>query len=323
MGILARVRTPRHVGLQPQEARRAFPDKPLRLGLVGCGRVAALGYVPAARRLPAVRLVAVADTELSRCREGAPGVASFASAAGLIESGMAEALVLATPAAAHLPDARLAAAAGLPALVEKPPALDAVEAAALVALDPAPWVGFNRRFEPSLERVRAAVRGRERLKLWLELSYRRDSWKPFVVADDAITDLGPHLIDLARWLTGSEVEGVRAELAPRRAILELDLGGGSLARVVCLTDRPYRERVEIRNCRGSTIASHVNGGLARGLLARLRAPSGHTLVQSLALQLEAFARAARGGPAPLLATARDGLAVMEAIDAARAFGARR
>ena len=49
-----------------------------------------------------------------------------------------------------------------PTLVEKPPAVDAADAAGLAAISPAPWVGFNRRFDPGAAAVRAAVAGRRR-----------------------------------------------------------------------------------------------------------------------------------------------------------------
>ena len=39
---------------------------PLRLGLIGCGRLAELGYAPAIARLGEVELVAVADPDRER-----------------------------------------------------------------------------------------------------------------------------------------------------------------------------------------------------------------------------------------------------------------
>jgi len=124
------------------------PD--VRLGLIGCGLVAERGYIPALRRAHGVQLVAVADPVAARCAEVAPGVAAFASAGDMLEAGVADALVLATPAHAHVDDAVTAATAGVPVLVEKPPAPTASDAERLVALDPQPFVGLNRRFEPPL-----------------------------------------------------------------------------------------------------------------------------------------------------------------------------
>jgi predicted dehydrogenase len=104
----------------------------LRLGLIGCGRLAERGYVPAVYRARGLRLAAVADRVAARCAAAAPGIPSFSDAAELIDAGIADVLVLATPAAAHLADARLAAEAGLPTLVEKPPTPTARETAELL-----------------------------------------------------------------------------------------------------------------------------------------------------------------------------------------------
>jgi predicted dehydrogenase len=285
---------------------------------VGCGRLAERGYVPAARAAHGVELAAVADIDPARCERAAPGVPAYEGARALIADARVEAVVLATPAFAHLADARLAAAAGLPALVEKPPATDAREAAALARLDPRPWIGFNRRFERSLGRMHAALPAGGPFDLTLQMSYRRRSWSSHVTSDDALLDLGPHLVDLARWLTGARVERVRAEkIEPVRAVFELDLRDGR-ARASCAIDRPYRERVEARGPDGRLLARDSRGGLVRGVLAHLPGRGGdHPLVASLTAQLEAFARAIRGEPAGSLATAEEGAAAMAAIEGAR------
>ena len=290
----------------------------LRVGLVGCGRIAERGYVPAFRRAAGVELVAVADVDLSRCAGAAPGVPAFDSAASLIAAAKPEALIVATPPWAHLEVARNAAQAAIPALVEKPPAASAAEARALAALDPAPWIGFNRRFEPALQRLQGRVPPSGRLELTLEFAYEPASWDPLGGSVDVLLDVGPHLVDLARWLTGSEIACVRpVAIGERAATLELELERGR-ARIVCAGDRPYRERVEVRDSRGRVAGRHVVGGRGHGLIAKFRAGGEHPLVLSLGRQLEAFAAAARGEPAGPLATALDGLAAMEAIDEARA-----
>src|SRR5687768_16265975 len=101
------------------------------------------GYLPAIERASGVRLAAVADRVPSRCAELAPGVPAYPSASELLAAAEVDGLVVATPAAAHLEDARAAAAAGIPTLVEKPPAANAGEAAALAEVRPLPRVGFN------------------------------------------------------------------------------------------------------------------------------------------------------------------------------------
>ncbi|MEX2619252.1 MAG: Gfo/Idh/MocA family oxidoreductase [Egibacteraceae bacterium] len=301
----------------------------LTIGLIGCGRLAELGYLPALAAVRGVRLGAVADPDLVRRqrlallagRLGEP-VTTHPSAADLLERAHVDALVLATPADAHLPDAELAAGAGLPVLVEKPPAGDAAGAARLAGLDPPPWIAFNRRFEPGNAQLRAAVPSDGPVHVQLEIRYRRRGWAPHTVADDALLDLGPHLVDLARWLLATEIRAVAgAAVTPTRAGAELRTTGATV-RIDCATDRAHLERVELRDPSGRVIARRRTGGLPAGVLARLPGGRGpHPLTASLTRQLTAFADAVHGGPALGLGTAADGLAVMQVIDAVRACAA--
>jgi predicted dehydrogenase len=65
------------------------------------------------------------------------------------------------------------------------------------------------------------------------------------------------------------------------------------------------------------LARYVGEGGFSRLLRRLARPTLANLVALLVREVEEFARASRGGPAPHLATAADGLAVMAVIEAAR------
>ena len=305
-------------GATARRERKRGASGDLRLGLVGCGRLAEVAYVPAAHRARGVRLTAVADTDPTRAACAAPGVSAYRSATELIAAGDADIVVLATPAGEHLADARFAAAAGLPTLVEKPPAPDLRGAGELARLDPVPWLGFNRRFDPELARLRASLPAQGRLELSLELRTRTSAWRPYVVSDHALLDLGPHLVDLVRWLAGADIERVRADVGSRRADLVLDLADGrGRATVRCANDRGYLERLEVRGAGGRTLARRQSGGVADRVRSRL-ASTENPLVALVTRQLEAFARAARGERETGLGTAVDGIAVMAVIDAAHA-----
>jgi predicted dehydrogenase len=272
--------------------------------------------MPAIAKVAGAELAAVADTDPARCAAVAPNSPAYASAADLVSAGGIDAVVVATPAAAHLSDARAVAAAGLPSIVEKPPAPDAAAARLLAELEPPLSIGFNRRFEPALQDARARLLDRGPFAIKLVFHYRRASWAPRVVADDALLDLGPHLIDIARWLSNSPVRRVCTALHTQdRCSLELELEGAS-ASLSCASDRMYRELVEVRAAGGSLVARRSRGGRVRGALARLQ-PTDEQLIESLAAQLEAFCARVRDGDQGDVATAGDGVAVMDAIDAAR------
>lgn len=282
---------------------------------MGCGRIAERGWIPAIARLERAELAAVADIDAARCAVVAPDTPAFSNAEDLVRAGGVDAVVIATPAAAHVSDGRAVAAAGVPSIVEKPPAPDAAAARLLAALEPMPRIGLNRRFEPSLLAIRERLPERETLSIKLVFHYRRASWEARVVADEALLDLGPHLIDLARWLSDSPLRRARTMVRTTdRCAVELELGRATVS-LSCATDRPYREVVEVRRASGQLLARRLKGGLARAALGLLR--PGDELGDSLTGQLEAFCTWVGGGDESHLASAADGVAIMDAIDAAR------
>jgi predicted dehydrogenase len=303
----------------------------LRLGLIGCGRLADTGYLPAIAACSEVVLAAVADPVAVRRARLAARAAAWtreadppAVAAGAREltslSGL-DAVIVASPVEAHVEHAGLAADAGMPCLVEKPPAFDAAGASGLASLDPAPRIGFNRRFDQGVE-LAGRVPAEGPLELDLELTYRRASWGAYGDLGDAWLDLGSHLADLALFLTGTEEATVSAAALGREgAAVQLRTPRGPV-RIRCATDRRHRERVTIRKPGRPPLARTDTGGITRATLTRL-ARREHPLVTSLRRQLEAFSGWARGGPPGSLATAEDGARAMRIIDEARRLAGDR
>ena len=119
---------------------------------------------------PISALVAVADPDRGPpCPGRRPppahrrrrAVASADDAASLLDVGPRRRCSSRHRPRPHTADAAVAAAAGVHALLEKPPAPSAGERRSpSLQLDPAPWVGFNRRFDPGARRVRRGRSGR-------------------------------------------------------------------------------------------------------------------------------------------------------------------
>jgi len=292
----------------------------MRIGIAGCGRITERGHIPAALATPEVTVAALADpdpTRLRHCRElcgrGAEEAAAFADARSMLETEALDLLVVATPAASHLGLAEAAAAAGVPALIEKPPAPDLECAQHIAGLAPEPLLAFNRRFLQG-EELRTAVPVQGWLELDLELRFRRDGWGSHEAHDEALLDAGIHLIDLACHLSGADPIAVRAAtISPERAAFELELSRGR-ARISCATDRGHREAVMIRERGGKVLANWVWGGIRSRLKAAAGGPE--PLLLSLQRQLAA-ARDRLGGTDTPIATAADGVRAMAIVEAAR------
>lgn len=192
---------------------------PLRVALLGCGRIAQLFHAPVLARLPDVEVRAISDTSPeARDQVGAhfPGAVRFASWQSALEVMELDAAVICLPPALHASTALAAFAAGLHVYVEKPIALDLAEADRMVAA----WrnsgrlgmVGLNFRHNPL---VRAARTRREAGELGrivairsLMTSARRalPGWKADPLAGGgALADLGSHHFDLVPFLAGEAI----------------------------------------------------------------------------------------------------------------------
>jgi UDP-N-acetylglucosamine 3-dehydrogenase len=293
----------------------------MNVGLVGCGRIAERGYIPALSAARAT-LVAVADVDAERRARVAPGVPGYASAAELLDAHSVDLVVVATPSEHHVGDAEAAAERGVRALVEKPPAPTAAAAARLTELDPAPWIGFNRRFEPALQAMRAHAGAQPDIALDIVLTIENQLWSAYAAKDGPLTDLGSHAVDLATWITRRPVERVRAGAENGDAVsFELDLSG-TRATVTVAHDRPWSERVTLSQS-GRELARFRAGGTAGRVLGRLGLAKTATLPQLLASQLSAAAESHAGRPAdPRPATAADGVRVMNVLETVNAAQAR-
>jgi predicted dehydrogenase len=286
------------------------------VGLVGCGRLFERGYLPALESTPGLRLVAVADRDEARARR-LVDCPVFGSAEDLLERVSVQLLVVATPAAAHAANARVAAEHGVLALVEKPPAADSEQAAALAALDPAPAVGFNRRFEPCYRSARAATEGIADLRVDLRFSTRPAAWDAYEASDGPLPDLGTHVVDLAGWITGRRITSVAVEEAtPLRWVFAAELENAKARLEVSHSSR-WRERLRIEDGHGRPVGRGDAGGVMRAAIARLLPWRPPPLVRSLAAQLQAAALRVAGTPDTDLATAVEGHRVMQVLDAVR------
>ncbi len=199
-----------------------------RIGLMGCGVVAAYGHLPVLRTMPDVEVV-LFDPNPARVEEMRKQfniTRGFSDENAFFDSGL-DAVSIASPAGFHLANIRAAAARKLPVLCEKPLAL--TEDDALAAVDVARragtplYTGFDYRFSPVSQHIHRLIRDgaigelavMRLLYLWnchgkyetladgsRVIQARREGR---MLEGGPMIDCGVHQIDLARWWSGQEV----------------------------------------------------------------------------------------------------------------------
>ena len=189
----------------------------LKMGLIGAGRIGRLHAENLTTRIPLAELVMVADALEESARQCAKSYAIPFTTQDyhvVLESPDVEAVVICSPTDTHARIIEEAAQAGKHIFCEKPialnlpsidQALDAV-ARAGVKLQ----IGFNRRFDPSYHRVRQAVEQGETGQLHQLHIISRDPAPPpieYIPGSGCLfLDMTIHDFDMARFLTGSEVD---------------------------------------------------------------------------------------------------------------------
>lgn len=198
----------------------------LNIGLIGVGRIGKVHGEHLSYRIPRARLVAVSDVNVEEAKAvGARlGVNKIeADHHVLLNDPDIDAVVICSPTDVHAIMIEEAAAAGKQIFCEKPiartlqeidKALDAVKKAGVKL-----QIGFNRRFDANFARVRQAIVSGELGEPHLLHIISRDPGPPPIsyvkVSGGMFLDMTIHDFDMARFLTGDDVEEVYAAGAVR------------------------------------------------------------------------------------------------------------
>ena len=183
-------------------------------------------------------MVAVSTASSERAaqvRADLPGAAVVPDLAALLAVPGLDLVVLASPSGVHAAQARAVVDAGLPCVVDKPLAVDAPSAAALVRYAAAAGVPLtvfqNRRYDPQHATLCAVVEeGLVGEPFRLELRWERwrpvprDRWRENAAPEQGggiLLDLHTHLVDAAVQLLGP-VQRVAATVAARTTPAEDD-----------------------------------------------------------------------------------------------------
>jgi predicted dehydrogenase len=139
-------------------------DRAIKLGIIGCGRVAEERHLPALQHLPHVRVVAAADIDAHRAERLADQFSiehRFGDYRALLDDADIEAVGILTPTQSHAEIGLAALDAGKHVLIEKPLAMNVAECDRLIeraARSPFKViVGFNLRWHRLVRQARTII----------------------------------------------------------------------------------------------------------------------------------------------------------------------
>jgi myo-inositol 2-dehydrogenase / D-chiro-inositol 1-dehydrogenase len=301
--------------------------RPVRIGVIGAGRIGRMHAELIAGRVQDAALAGVHDVRPDAAAELAAqlGVPSAASVDELLADPDVDAVAICSSTETHADFIVAAARAGKAIFCEKPVSHDLAEvdrALAVVEEAGTPFqIGFNRRFDPGHQSVRDAVADGSVGEPHLVRISSRDPELPPLgyvrVSGGIFLDMTIHDFDMARYVTGSEVVEVYARGAIRIDPSYEDAGDVDTALVVlthedgCITSIDnsrravygYDQRVEVFGSRGMAASENPfsHAGVVRteegSRLATLPYFFLDRYVPSYLREWEAFVGAVRNGGA--------------------------
>ena len=318
-------------------------DISLRWGILGCARITRRGLIPGIRASHTGTLHALASRNAATAAAwaGEFGVPrTYGTYEELLGDPDVDAVYIPLPNELHEPWARAAADAGKHVLCEKPLALDAAQARAMVAHCRACSVvlmeAFMWRHQPRTAALLRLVAGGTIGHLRLA----RSSFSfPIDLADwrldparggGALWDVGCYGVSTARLFAGAEPEAVQAAAHFAPSGVDLSLGavlrfpGDVLGVIDCSFEQPFRCSYELVGSEGVIEVPDAYLPPARPLARLIKDGRTEELsfdgADQYGAMVDAFTEAVARGQ--LAVPAEDGLAQMEALDAILAAAKR-
>ena len=252
---------------------------PVRLGLVGCGRIVQLVHLKLLTRLPGAELVALAEPDERRRSQAArlaPGARAVAGYEEVVAWTEVDAVVICLPNALHARVAAAALQAGKHVYLEKPIATHCADAERVVSL----WrgsglvgmMGFNYRFNALYQAAREAIRsGRigtpvSARSVFSSAARALPQWQQERKSGGGVLlNLGSHHFDLVHFLFASPVREVSAQLRSQRsrddsAAVQLRLADDTLVQSFFSMNTVQEDRFEVYGDAGKLVIDRYRGG---------------------------------------------------------------
>ncbi len=236
----------------------------IRYGIIGFGYFAEKAIAPAIVKSSSSQLVGVQKRSLGAAKEKAAqyGIPkAFDSVEALVADPDIDAVFIGSANATHFPETLLAARAGKHVLVEKPMAMNVMEAQQMVDICREQkvrlMVGHMLRLSPLVNRIREVVKEgrlgrlvRAHAEYFFDAATSQRSWiyDRKVAGGGPVFDIGVHCLDTLRYVLDDEVTAVRSTLDPvptavrteATAQLALRFSRGTVGSVYCSFVAPFR-----------------------------------------------------------------------------------
>jgi predicted dehydrogenase len=250
-----------------------------RFAILGFGHHATRRLVPAFAQSTKATLTGLwrRNAEAAQADAKTHGIHAFASAEELCASPDVDVVFITSPDAMHLEDARLAFRHGKAVLCEKPLAMNAGQAAEILAASQQAGVlfgvGQNFRFNQSVDFMRqqiaAGVIGKPQLA-HSQYSYpgttapRKWITDPSLACGGPIADVGVHCIDALRFILAAEVKTISVLATKDQhsgeveaiSTMQMQMSNGAYANVTATARAPYRTLLEVTGSEGVLIAEN-------------------------------------------------------------------
>jgi len=196
------------------------------LGIIGCGRAAQQFHLPALRFVPAIKVTALADVDLSRVESAArqfPNARRYSEADKLLADAELNAVAICAPPQMHAELALAALASGKHVLVEKPLALTIADGERMLRAaemsNKIAAIGFNLRCHRLVRRAREMIASgalgeiHQIITMWgsqMQNDSKMPAWcRVELSGGGALFEIGIHHIDASAFLLDDKIDSVQ------------------------------------------------------------------------------------------------------------------
>jgi myo-inositol 2-dehydrogenase/D-chiro-inositol 1-dehydrogenase len=245
----------------------------INVGLIGCGRIASLVYLNILKKIPGLRLTAIADSDAAnreKAGRSAPHAQLYTDYTDLLRNPNIGAVIVCLPNHLHSEATVAAFENGKHVYLEKPIAVSKKEAdrvlnawkkSSLVGM-----IGFNLRFNPTYrtlkEDIESGAIGDVVFVRTVFTSSGRElpEWKKHrSTGGGALLDLASHHVDLVRYVLGDEVVQISARISSRtteddNVVLDYKTSGGVHVQSYFSINSIDEDKIKVYGTRGKLSA---------------------------------------------------------------------